>query len=192
MQQLDALVPPLLSWFAQNARDLPWRRTCDPYAIWVSEIMLQQTQVNTVIPYWERWLEHFPTVQDLAHAPMEKVLKLWEGLGYYSRARNLHRAAQIIVCEHDGVFPRQFESALALPGIGRYTAGAIGSIAFNQPTPILDGNVIRVLTRLFAVGTDLGKSPRIGNSGEWPKGWSNERRREAGQRDAIARTLIRP
>lgn len=151
MHKLDALVPRLLTWFAQNARDLPWRRTCDPYAIWVSEVMLQQTQVKTVIPYWERWMEHFPTVEHLAKARLEKVLKLWEGLGYYTRARNLHRAAHIIVQRHNGIFPRDFESVLALPGIGRYTAGAICSIAFNRPTPVLDGNVIRVLARLFAV-----------------------------------------
>src|SRR5207244_3883269 len=107
----------LLSWFAQNARDLPWRRTSDPYAIWVSEIMLQQTQVKTVIPYWERWMKYFPTVEHLAKARLEQVLKLWEGLGYYSRARNLHRAAQILVHQHDGVFPHKFESMLALPGV---------------------------------------------------------------------------
>src|SRR5437016_5317461 len=113
--------------------------------------MLQQTQVKTVIPYWLRWMEHFPAVDILARAPSDKVLKLWEGLGYYTRARNLHRAAQIIASEHNGNFPRDFESVLALPGIGRYTAGAICSIAFNQPAPILDGNVIRVLARVFDI-----------------------------------------
>jgi A/G-specific adenine glycosylase len=168
------LVPALLDWFATNARDLPWRRTHDPYAIWVSEIMLQQTQVKTVIPFWERWLRELPTIEAAAKAPSEKIHKLWEGLGYYTRVRNLQKAAQQIVAEHrSGVsaerrkldeikkcgflpkaatFPEKFEDVLALPGIGRYTAGAICSIAFNQPTPILDGNVIRVLTRIFGIG----------------------------------------
>ena len=148
------LVPKLLAWFAANARDLPWRRTRDPYAIWISEIMLQQTQVKTVIPYWERWLRELPTIQSLAKAKPEKIHKLWEGLGYYTRVRNLQKAAQQIVAEHDGKFPENFDAILALPGIGRYTAGAIASIAFNQPTPILDGNVIRVLTRLHGIADD--------------------------------------
>lgn len=141
----------LLKWFAANARDLPWRRTLDPYAIWVSEIMLQQTQVRTVIPYWERWLRELPDVAALATAPEQRVLKLWEGLGYYTRARNMQKAAQQIMRNHAGQFPCDFDAILALPGVGRYTAGAIASIAFNQPTSILDGNVIRVLTRLFAI-----------------------------------------
>jgi A/G-specific adenine glycosylase len=152
--KIQLLVPALLDWFALNARDLPWRRTLDPYGIWVSEIMLQQTQVKTVIPYWERWMGELPTVQDLASAKPERVLKLWEGLGYYTRARNLQRAAQQIVNQHGGGFPKAFDQILALPGAGRYTAGAIASIAFDQPTPILDGNVIRVLTRLFAIAQD--------------------------------------
>ena len=146
------LVAALLRWFAENARDLSWRRTLDPYAIWVSEIMLQQTQVKTVIPYWERWMRQLPTLRALAKAPPEKVLKLWEGLGYYTRARNLQKAARQIVRGHGGRFPTGFDDILALPGVGRYTAGAIASIAFNQPAPILDGNVIRVLTRLFGIG----------------------------------------
>ena len=145
------LVPLLLDWFAANARDLPWRRTRDPYAIWVSEIMLQQTQVKTVIPYWNRWMRELPTIEAAAKAPSEKIHKLWEGLGYYTRVRNLQKAAQVIVEKHGGKFPEKFEDVLALPGIGRYTAGAICSIAFNQPTPILDGNVIRVLTRIFGI-----------------------------------------
>ena len=149
-----SLVAALLPWFAAKHRDLPWRRTRDPYAIWVSEIMLQQTQVKTVIPYWERWLGAFPDVTALAQAPEAKVLKLWEGLGYYSRARNLQKAARQVVELHGSRFPENFADILALPGIGRYTAGAIASIAFNQPAPILDGNVIRVLTRLFALGGD--------------------------------------
>ena len=142
----------LIDWFEQNARDLPWRRTRDPYAIWISEVMLQQTRVPTVIPYWERWLRRFPNVRSLASAKPAVVLKLWEGLGYYSRARNLHQAARIIQRRHQGKLPRQTNALLALPGIGPYAAGAIGSIAFNQPTPVLDGNVIRVLTRLFGIG----------------------------------------
>ena len=148
------LVSPLLSWFTQNARDLPWRRTRDPYSIWVSEIMLQQTQVNTVIPYWEHWMRELPTIETLAKANSEKIHKLWEGLGYYTRVRNMQKAAQSLVANCDGEFPNQFDQVLALPGIGRYTAGAICSIAFNQPTPILDGNVIRVLTRIFAIAED--------------------------------------
>lgn len=141
----------LLDWFAQNARDLPWRRTHEPYAIWVSEIMLQQTQVKTVIPYWERWMRELPTLTALAEASSERIHKLWEGLGYYTRVRNMQKAAQHIVANHSSDFPTNFEHVLALSGIGRYTAGAICSIAFNQPTPILDGNVIRVLTRIFAI-----------------------------------------
>jgi len=144
-------IPALLDWFARNARDLPWRHTLDPYAIWISEIMLQQTQVKTVIPYWERWVRELPDVRALARAPQERVLKLWEGLGYYTRARNLQKAAHQIAREHGGHCPTAFEDILALPGVGRYTAGAIASIAFNQPAPILDGNVIRVLTRLFGI-----------------------------------------
>ncbi len=144
----------MLDWFATAARDLPWRRTLDPYAIWVSEIMLQQTQVKTVIPYWERWTRELPDVAALSAAPEQRLLKLWEGLGYYTRVRNLQKAALHIVAAHNGQFPREFDAVLALPGVGRYTAGAISSIAFNAPAPILDGNVIRVLTRIFAIGGD--------------------------------------
>ncbi|SPE60909.1 A/G-specific adenine glycosylase [Verrucomicrobia bacterium] len=144
-------VSALLGWFARNARDLPWRRRRDPYGVWVSEIMLQQTQVKTVLPYWERWMEALPTIAALARMPLPKVHKLWEGLGYYRRADNLRRTAQLIMENHGGQFPHRYEDVLALPGIGRYTAGAICSIAFNQPTPILDGNVIRVLTRWFGI-----------------------------------------
>jgi A/G-specific adenine glycosylase len=150
-KKIIRLVRELLSWFSQSARDLPWRCTRDPYAIHVSEIMLQQTQVKTVIPYWERWMRELPTIQSLADARPEKIHKLWEGLGYYTRVRNLQKAAQQIVAQHGGKFPRDFDDILALPGVGRYTAGAIASIAFNEPHPILDGNVIRVLTRVFGV-----------------------------------------
>jgi len=141
----------LLAWFSQFQRDLPWRRTRDPYHIWLSEIMLQQTRVRAVIPYYERFLARFPTVDALASAPEEEVLRLWSGLGYYSRARNLQRAAQQIVARHDGLFPRDLEEALALPGIGAYTAAAILSIAYQEEHAVLDGNVARVLARLSAV-----------------------------------------
>ena len=147
----DALVAGLLSWFARHARDLPWRRTADPYAIWVSEIMLQQTQVKTVLPYWNRWMQALPTVQALAAASPDTLHKLWEGLGYYSRVRNLQRAARLIISEHAGKVPTTLAGLLTLPGVGRYTAGAVASIAYHQATPILDGNVIRVLSRVFAV-----------------------------------------
>src|ERR1051325_4708123 len=150
-RKAKAVAPLLLDWFLHNARDLPWRRTLDPYAIWISEIMLQQTQVKTVIPFYERWLRELPTVKHLARAKTDRVLKLWEGLGYYTRARNLQKAARQIVEPHASEFPRAFDAILALPGIGRYTSGAICSIAFDQPTAILDGNVIRVLTRLFGI-----------------------------------------
>lgn len=153
-KKIAAIVPALLEWFSANARDLPWRRTRDPYAIWVSEAMLQQTQVAAVVPYWERWMRTFPGVRALAAAAPAKVLKLWEGLGYYARARNLHRAAQWLVQTQQGRLPVDLEGWLALPGIGRYTAGAICSIAFNQPAPILDGNVTRVLCRILGIRTD--------------------------------------
>jgi A/G-specific adenine glycosylase len=151
-----SIVRSLLSWFARKARDLPWRRTDDPYAIWVSEIMLQQTQVRTVIPYWTRWMQAFPTIQSLAKASPQRVLKLLEGLGYYTRARNLQRAAKLLWRENAGRFPNDYVEVLALPGIGRYSAGAICSIAFNQPIPVVDGNVARVLTRFFGITQRLG------------------------------------
>jgi len=145
----------LLAWYRCEKRDLPWRRTRDPYRIWLAEIMLQQTRVAAVIPYYDRFLDRFPTVEALAHAPIEDVLQLWSGLGYYSRARNLHRAAQEIVSRHGGEFPRDAAAALALPGIGRYTAAAILSIAYGEPCGVLDGNVARVLARLDAIRGDL-------------------------------------
>jgi A/G-specific adenine glycosylase len=161
-RKISAIVSKLLEWYPKNARDLPWRRTNDPYCVFVSEIMLQQTQVRTVIPYWQRWMRKLPDAQSLARARPGQVLKLWEGLGYYNRARNLHKAAQWIVREHGGHFPRIFDEVLALPGVGRYTAGAICSIAFNQPTPVLDGNVTRVLTRIFGIA----ENPRDRKTGE--------------------------
>ncbi|MBS3919522.1 MAG: A/G-specific adenine glycosylase [Deltaproteobacteria bacterium] len=148
----------LLQWFKKNKRDLPWRKTRNPYAIWVSEIMLQQTQVNTVIPYYNHFLKTFPTIQDLAKANLSKVLKVWEGLGYYSRARNLHQTSKTISNHSNGKIPDKLKDLLSLPGVGRYTAGAILSIAFNQEVPILDGNVKRVLSRLFAVSGDPKKT----------------------------------
>lgn len=144
----------LLRWFDRSARDLPWRRSRDPYAIWVSEIMLQQTQVAAVIPYFNRFMAAFPTVADLAAAPEEKVLRQWEGLGYYSRARNLHQAARQVVQRYGGRIPSEPEELMSLAGIGRYTAGAIASIAFDRRAPILEANTRRVLTRLFAVESD--------------------------------------
>ncbi len=141
----------LLVWFAECARDLPWRRTRDPYAIWISEIMLQQTRVRAVVPYYERFLQRFPTVESLARARLDTVIKLWEGLGYYARARNLHRAAQEIVTRYGGHLPASREQLLMLPGIGRYTAGAIASIAFGRREPLVDGNVTRVLCRIFRI-----------------------------------------
>jgi A/G-specific adenine glycosylase len=139
----------LLTWYDQNARRLPWRGERDPYRIWISEIMLQQTRIETVIPYYQRWLERFPTLDDLANASGQDVLHAWEGLGYYSRARNLHRAARLIVQDLGGQFPMDRVGLEQLPGIGRYTAGAIASIAFGQDEPALDGNIRRVLSRVF-------------------------------------------
>ena len=146
----------LLAWYDENKRDLPWRRSKNPYHIWVSEIMLQQTRVDTVIPYYERFLDWFPTVESLANAPEERLLKAWEGLGYYSRVRNMQTAAQQIMSEFEGKFPSTYEGIASLKGIGPYTAGAISSIAFNLPQPAVDGNVMRVLARLFEVNHDIG------------------------------------
>ncbi|MGA1409599.1 MAG: A/G-specific adenine glycosylase [Prochlorotrichaceae cyanobacterium] len=141
----------LLEWYDREGRDLPWRKTVDPYAIWISEIMLQQTQVKTVLPYYDRWLAKFPTIATLAAADQQAVLKVWQGLGYYARARNLHRAAQQIMAQHEGHFPQTYTAVLALPGIGETTAGGILSAAFNQAVPILDGNVKRIFARLLAL-----------------------------------------
>ena len=146
----------LLEWYDAVKRDLPWRRTRDPYRIWLSEIMLQQTRVETVKGYYARFLERCPTVEALASAPEETVLKLWEGLGYYSRARNLQKAARTIMTEHSGVFPNDYDSILKLSGIGPYTAGAIASIAFGEAVPAVDGNVYRVASRFFGVREDVG------------------------------------
>jgi len=146
----------LLAWYDENKRDLPWRRSKNPYHIWVSEIMLQQTRVDTVIPYYERFLDWFPTVESLANAPEDRLLKAWEGLGYYSRVRNMQTAARQIMSDFQGEFPSTYEGISSLKGIGPYTAGAISSIAFNLPQPAVDGNVMRVLARLFEVNHDIG------------------------------------
>jgi A/G-specific adenine glycosylase len=148
----------LLAWFARHKRDLPWRHTRDPYAIWLSETMLQQTRVETVIPYYERFLARFPSVLALADAEPDEVTRLWSGLGYYSRARNLHAAARVLARERAGELPRDAAALRELPGVGRYTAGAVASIAFDRPEPIVDGNVARVLARLLDLRDDL-KSP---------------------------------
>jgi A/G-specific adenine glycosylase len=144
----------LLAWFDRNARCLPWRRNRDPYAVWVSEIMLQQTQVGTVVGYFDRFLAKFPTIEALAQADEHDVLRLWEGLGYYRRARQLHRAAQLVVAQHGGRFPRDPQTVRRLPGIGRYTAGAILSIAFDAHEPILEANTVRLFARLLAYDGD--------------------------------------
>lgn len=144
----------LLGWFDREQRDLPWRRTRDPYAIWLSEVMLQQTQVTTVIPYWERFLARFPTVSDLAAAELPELLSMWSGLGYYARARALHRSAQAIAQQHGGQLPRTAAQLRELPGFGPYTSGAVASIAFGESTPLVDGNVIRVFARLFGIDGD--------------------------------------
>ncbi|GIM46803.1 A/G-specific adenine glycosylase [Collibacillus ludicampi] len=147
----------LLTWYEEKKRDLPWRRTRDPYKIWVSEVMLQQTRVETVIPYWERFIDKFPTIQALAHAPEEEVLKAWEGLGYYSRARNLQAAVREVEERYGGQVPDTLEEISSLPGVGSYTAGAVLSIAYDVDVPAVDGNVLRVLARLFLIEQDIMK-----------------------------------
>jgi A/G-specific adenine glycosylase len=155
LRQLAEFQQSFLAWYRHHRRELPWRASHAPYRIWIAEIMLQQTRIAAVIPYYEKFLDKFPDVASLAHAPQPEVLRLWSGLGYYSRARNLHAAARAIVADHAGEFPRTLESALALPGIGRYTAAAVLSIAYDVPLAVLDGNVARVLARIFAIRGDL-------------------------------------
>jgi len=145
----------LLRWYRHRARALPWRQSKDPYAVWVSEVMLQQTQIETVIPYYQRFLREFPTARRLARAPLERVLELWSGLGYYRRARNLHQAAQELAVTYDGQFPGDLKQARSLPGVGDYTARAVLSIAYNKPFTVLDGNVARVMARFLALGGSL-------------------------------------
>lgn len=151
----QAVTQKLLGWYSAHYRPLPWRNDPTPYHVWVSEIMLQQTRIEAVLPYYRRFIETLPTVYDLANAPSEVLLKLWEGLGYYSRVRNMQKAAQVIVEEYNGSLPADYEALLSLPGIGPYTAGAIASIAYNVPVPAVDGNVMRVLSRLTADDTDV-------------------------------------
>ena len=158
-----AIVQPLLDWYDAGHRDLPWRSEPTPYRVWVSEIMLQQTRVEAVRGYYERWMQAFPDVRALAAADEAQVLKLWEGLGYYSRARNLHRAAQLVCERYGGTLPADYEALLALPGVGEYTAGAVASIGFGLCVPAVDGNVMRVAARLnddFTPITDAKQKKR--------------------------------
>ena len=157
IERLKAINGPLLSWYDSHARVLPWREMPEAYRVWISEIMLQQTRVEAVKPYFARFMEHFPTVQALADCEEEELFKCWEGLGYYSRARNLKKAAEIIVSEYGGALPADHAALLSLPGIGSYTAGAIGSIAFGLPVPAVDGNVMRVLSRVAGSYEDILK-----------------------------------
>lgn len=146
---------PVIEWYQKNKRELPWRKEKNPYHIWLSEIMLQQTRIEVVRQYYKRFLEQLPTIQDLAEVEEEKLLKLWEGLGYYNRARNLKKAAQVIQEKYDGQMPRHYQELIKLPGIGEYTAGAISSIAYNEPEPAVDGNVLRVVSRLIGSKKDV-------------------------------------
>lgn len=154
-QILTSIVSPLLVWYDANKRTLPWRGTRDPYKIWVSEVMLQQTRVAAVLSYYQRWMEELPDVAALAAVDEERLMKLWQGLGYYSRARNLQKAAVVIVEEYSGNFPQRLEDLRRLPGVGDYTAGAVASIAFDQPVPAVDGNVLRVAARVAGVKEDI-------------------------------------
>ena len=155
MSEASALRAGLLRWYRRERRDLPWRRTRDPYRVWISEAMLQQTRVETVIPYYERFLARFPDVGALAEAPLDDVLGAWQGLGYYSRARNLKRAAEQVMDRFDGALPDSAEALRELPGVGRYTAGAVASIAFDRAEPVVDGNVARVLARIHGLREDV-------------------------------------
>ena len=152
---MQPIAPPLLDWFRRNQRTLPFRQEPSPYHIWVSEIMLQQTRVSAALPYYERWMQELPTVADLAACPEEKLHKLWEGLGYYSRVRNLQKAARMVLDEYGGRLPADYKELQKLPGIGEYTAGAIASISFGLPAPAVDGNVLRVFSRLYADGGNI-------------------------------------
>ncbi len=151
----------ILSWYAENQRTLPWRSSKDPYRIWLSEVMLQQTRVAQGLPYYEKFVEAFPTVEDMAAASEGKILKLWQGLGYYSRARNMHATSKVIVSEHNGKFPRTYAGLIQLKGVGDYTASAIASICFNEPEPVVDGNVYRVLARYFGLGLPINSTAGI-------------------------------
>ncbi|MCI5624401.1 MAG: A/G-specific adenine glycosylase [Clostridiales bacterium] len=155
MESLNQLTIPLLMWYRENARDLPWRRQSAPYHVWVSEIMLQQTRVAAVLDYYRRFLDELPDVAALARVPEDRLMKLWQGLGYYSRARNLRRAAEQIMSVHGGIFPNTYKEIRELPGVGDYTAGAVASIAFGLPTPAVDGNVLRVIARITGDEGDI-------------------------------------
>lgn len=167
--RLMEIVTPLLDWYGKNARILPWREQPIPYAVWISEIMLQQTRVEAVKPYFERWMITFPDLPSLAAASEEEVLKLWEGLGYYSRAKNIHKSSKLIMGKYNGIFPCSYDILRSLPGIGEYTAGAISSIAFQLPIPCVDGNVMRVLARLTAEKSDIAESATKRILTEWVK-----------------------
>ena len=186
--QFNTIQRRLLDWYGRNRRDLPWRRTEDPYAVWISETMLQQTQVKTVLPYYRRFLKAFPTLSHLDRASTERVLTLWSGLGYYRRAASLKRAARKLMLEHGGKIPADFEALHALPGVGLYTAGALMSIAFNRPYPALDGNARRVLQRLFGVQDEKSvreTAERLVAASE-PREW-NQALMELGARVCLAR-----
>lgn len=155
IEKLQSIVMPLLTWYDSHARVLPWRENPEPYAVWISEIMLQQTRVEAVKPYFDRWMKAFPTISSLAAATEQEVVKLWEGLGYYSRVRNIHKTAKIIMESYGGQLPPSFDELIKLPGIGEYSAGSIGSIAFQIPVPCVDGNVLRVITRITAEDADI-------------------------------------
>ena len=158
-KEIQSLRKALIDWYLVNQRDLPWRKSSTPYPIWVSEVMLQQTQVATVLPYYHEFLKRFPNLQKLARADLQEVLKAWEGMGYYARARNLHRAAGVVIDQHQGNIPRNWQNFRKLPGVGDYIAAAVLSIAFNQPYSVVDGNVKRVLSRLFVMKQPVNHSP---------------------------------
>lgn len=162
-ETLSEISAPLLQWYTNNKRQLPWRKNTEPYRVWVSEIMLQQTRVEAVKPYYHRFLENLPDVSALANAPEDILLKLWEGLGYYNRVRNMQKAAKIIADEYKGVFPNTYNALIQLPGIGHYTAGAIASISFGEPVPAVDGNVLRVITRLLGLREDITQNKTVKN-----------------------------
>ena len=171
---MEKLVVDLQEWYIHNQRDLPFRTTREPYAIWVSEIMAQQTRIDTMIPYYLRWMTKWPTINDLAHAPIEDVLKMWEGLGYYNRARKLHEAAFRLATDYNGRFPTEHAEILALPGIGPYTAAAIASIALDLPYPAVDGNVLRVVSRLKCIEEDIAKPAVVARVTEIMQVWINQ------------------
>ena len=151
----------LCEWFRENHRELIFRKDKNPYSIWVSEIMAQQTRIDSMLPYYEKWMQDYPTIESLANAPLEKVLKSWEGLGYYNRARKLHEGAKQVMCEYNGILPDDYDELLKISGIGPYTAGAIASIAYNKEIPAVDGNVLRVISRLYELEDDISKQKTI-------------------------------